>query len=260
MAPRRFVMTAALLSSIGAAQAADLPSRAPVTYRAPPVAAVPFTYNWTGFYIGANGGYGWAGASASSGGVTVDGGDLKGPFAGGQIGFNYQTGMIVFGVEVDGQWANIKESYSGLGLTFTDTINYFFTARGRLGVAAQNVLFYGTGGYAHVGAKSSVTDGITIVSVSGDRGGWTAGGGAEVGFGNFSAKLEYLYIQTFDKDETVFGVPATWNVHVHTVKAWTELPLRRRTGGRTVLTGRRADFSSAQYASLLRPTRCRSRA
>ena len=230
MALRRFVMTAALLSSIGAAQAADLPQRAPTPYRAP-VAAVPFTYNWTGFYIGANGGYGWAGASASSGGVTVDGGDLKGPFAGGQVGFNYQTGMIVFGVEVDGQWANIKESYSGFGLTFTDTINYFFTARGRLGVAAQNVLFYGTGGYAHIGAKSSVTDGITIVSVSGDRGGWTAGGGAEVGFGNFSAKLEYLYIQTFDQDETVFGVPVTWNVHIHTVK----LGLNYRFGGGPVV-------------------------
>jgi outer membrane immunogenic protein len=203
---------AAFLSSVAVAQSADLPARAPA-YQAP--AAV---YNWTGFYLGANVGYGSAGASASSGGVTVDGGDLKGPFAGGQIGYNFQSGMFVFGIEADGQWADINESYSAFGLTFTDTIDYFFTVRGRAGVAVQNILFYGTGGYAHGGLKSSVTDGVTTVSVSGDRGGWTAGGGAEFGFGNFSAKLEYLYLQTFDKDEIVLGTPVTWNVHVHTVK------------------------------------------
>ena len=224
----RFV-TAALLSSIGAAQAADLPPRAPAP--APAVVVPAPGYNWTGFYIGANGGYGWSGASATVAGVTVDGGDLKGPFAGGQVGYNFQSGMFVFGVEADGQWANIKESYSIVGLTFTDKINYFFTARGRLGVAAQNVLFYGTGGYAHIGAKSSVTDGITTLSVSGDRGGWTAGGGAEIGFGNASIKFEYLYIQTFDKDEIVFGVPVSWNVHVHTVKAG----LNYRFGGGPVV-------------------------
>ena len=104
----QFVTAAALLSSIGAAQAADLPPRVPVS--APAVVVPAPVYNWTGFYIGANGGYGWSGASVTVGGVTVDGGDLKGPFAGGQIGYNYQSGMFVFGVEVDGQWASIKES------------------------------------------------------------------------------------------------------------------------------------------------------
>lgn len=226
---RSLVVTAALLSGLGVAQAADLPQRAPPVAPAPAV-VVP-VYNWSGFYIGANGGYGWAGASASSGGVTVDGGDLKGPFAGGQVGYNYQAGAFVFGVEFDGQWANIKESYSGFGLTFSDTINYFFTVRGRVGVAAQNFLFYGTGGYAHLGAKSEVTNGNATVSVSGDRGGWTAGGGAEVGFGNVSLKLEYLYVQTFDKDETVLTVPVSWNVHVHTVK----LGLNYRFGGGPVV-------------------------
>ena len=72
-----------------------------------------------------------------------------------------------------------------------------------------------------------MSNGVATISISGDRGGWTAGGGAEVGFGNFSAKLEYLYLQTFDKDEAVFGVPVTWNVHVHTVK----LGLNYRFGG-----------------------------
>jgi outer membrane immunogenic protein len=225
-----FAMIAALLGGMSAAQAADLPQRAPEPYRAPPVVAVP-VYNWTGFYIGANGGYGWAGASASSGGVTATAGDLKGPFAGGQIGFNYQAGMLVVGVEVDGQWASIKESYNAFGFAFTDKINYFVTARGRLGVAAQNFLFYGTGGYAYGGMKSEVTNGGVTVSVSNNRGGWTAGGGAEIGFGNASIKFEYLYLQTFDKDETVFGVPVTWNVHVHTAK----VGLNYRFGGGPVV-------------------------
>jgi len=229
MSLRSLVMAAVLLGGVGVAQAADLPQRAPAP--APAVVVAVPVYNWTGFYIGANGGYGWAGVSASSGGLTVDGGDLKGPFAGGQVGYNFQSGMFVFGVEFEGQWANIKESYGAFGLTFTDKINYFFTARGRLGVAAQNFLFYGTGGYAHGGVKSEVTDGFTTVSVSGDRGGWTAGGGVEAGFGNVSVKLEYLYMQTFDKDETVFGVPVTWNVHVHTVK----LGLNYRFGGGPVV-------------------------
>lgn len=223
MGLRPLVLAAALLGGPGLTQAADLPPRAP----APPVVVPAAVYNWTGFYIGANGGYGWSGASVTINGVTTSGGDLKGPFAGGQVGFNYQTGMFVFGVEADGQWANIKETTTIAPFTFTDTINYFFTVRGRLGVAAQNVLFYGTGGYAHGGLKSEITNGAITASVSGDRGGWTAGGGAEFGFGNFSIKAEYLYIQTFDKDEVVFNVPFSWRVHVHTAK----VGLNYRFGG-----------------------------
>ena len=143
--------------------------------------------------------------------------------------------MFVFGVEVDGQWASIKESFTVPPLTFTDKITYFFTARGRLGVAAQNILFYGTGGYAHVGAKSEVTNGVATLSISGDRGGWTAGGGAEFGFGNASLKLEYLYIQTFDKDER-----RLWRAgHVERARPHgqrgIELSLRRRWAGRRTL-------------------------
>ena len=114
--------------------------------------------------------------------------------------------MFVFGVEVDGQWANIKESYGGFGLTFTDTINYFFTARGRLGVAAQNFLFYGTGGYAHSAQSRSNRRRDHGVGVS-DRGGWTAGGGVEVGFGNASVKLEYLYCRPSTKRLRALACP-----------------------------------------------------
>ena len=217
---RALIAAAALLSSFGVAQSADLPQRAPAPYRAP-VVAVPVAYNWTGFYIGANGGYGWAAINLSDGDTSVDVGDFKGPFAGGQIGFNYQTGMFVFGIEVDGQWASIKQSFDD----GTVKVDYFLTTRGRLGIAANNFLFYGTGGYAHAGLKASGAG----FSSSGNRGGWTAGGGAEVGFGNASVKLEYLYLQTFDED---LGFGVTGNVHIHTVK----LGLNYRFGGGPVVT------------------------
>jgi outer membrane immunogenic protein len=214
----------AAFGSIGIAQAADLPVR-----RAPaPVPVVAPVYNWSGFYIGGNVGYGWSAGTVDINGVSFEGGDLKGPFAGGQIGYNWQAGQWVFGIEADGQWANIKEDYTFAGLTFTDKVDYFFTIRGRLGIAFNNALLYATGGYAHLGWESSVTDGATIVSVSGDRGGWTVGGGMEFAFAsNWSAKLEYLYIQTFDKDQTIFNVPVTWNLHVHTAK----VGLNYRFGG-----------------------------
>ena len=220
----------ALAMSVAAAQAADLPARV----AAPAPVVVATVYNWTGFYIGANVGYGWAAGTVESLGLSADVGDLKGPFAGGQIGYNYQTGQFVWGIEADGQWANINQNYTALGLAFDDKVNYFFTVRGRLGVAMQNVLLYGTGGYAFGGWKSSVTNGVTTLSISDSRGGWTAGGGAEFGFGNWSAKLEYLYLQSFDKDETVFGNTVTWNVHVHTVK----LGLNYRFGGGAPVTAR----------------------
>lgn len=205
-----------LVCLAGGASAADLPPRAPALQPVPVV--VPQAYNWTGFYIGVNGGYGWAGESETSGGVTVDVGKLKGPFVGGQIGFNYQTGMFVWGIEADGQWADITQTFPGFGWSQTITVDYFLTFRGRAGIAIQNVLLYGTGGFAYGGSKSSVTDGFTTLSQTDSRGGWTAGAGAEVGFGSFSTKLEYLYLQTFDKDQVFFGVPITTNTHVHTVK------------------------------------------
>jgi outer membrane immunogenic protein len=210
---RVLTTTAALLGGISVAQSADLPARAPAV-------VAPVAYNWTGFYIGANGGYGWSAFNVSSGSLSADIGDLKGPFAGGQIGYNYQVGQFVFGLEVDGQWADIKQSFPGV----TIAIEYFLTARGRLGVAFDNVLLYGTGGYMHAGANTEVTNGLTTVSTSGANGGWTAGAGAEIGFGNASVKLEYLYLQSFDED---LGFGVSGNVHAHTVK----LGLNYRFGG-----------------------------
>ena len=86
-----------LLASTGA-HAADFPSQ-PQPYRAP--IAVSPAFDWSGFYIGAMGGYGWSN-TATVGGITVTNADLKGGFVGGTLGGNFQIGQFVVGAEGDG--------------------------------------------------------------------------------------------------------------------------------------------------------------
>src|ERR1700759_1311213 len=122
-----------LMSLAGAASAADIPAPVPAAapVYVPPRAVV---YNWTGFYVGAMGGYGWS---------SNNGNDLKGGFAGGTIGGNAQFGNFVVGVEAEGAWADINQSASAFFVTATDRIQAFGSLTGRVGVALDNVLIYG---------------------------------------------------------------------------------------------------------------------
>ncbi len=195
----------ALGCMIGAAQAADMP----VIYRAAPAVIPTPVYSWTGIYIGVNGGYGRAHGDATLSlvqtpvitppPVTATGDYLGGGVAGGQVGGNYQLGMVVFGAEFDGQWSGQKvETATGERIEITR----FATARGRLGVAFDKVLLYATAGGAWTGVKNTLTGTIggpifNVVDTSFSASGWTAGTGIEVAFGEFlSAKFEYLYIAT----------------------------------------------------------------
>ena len=144
----RVLLTGAALAALaaGPALAADLgrPAPAPVYTKAPPV---PTTYNWTGFYIGADGGYGWG---TSSGTLTNAAGaslapysyNVNGPIAGGFIGGNYQINQFVIGLEGDWQWADLTGnggSIASLGaggpFAISTTVNDYGSIRGRLGVA-----------------------------------------------------------------------------------------------------------------------------
>jgi outer membrane immunogenic protein len=207
MSLRPLIMTAALLSGFGVAQAADLPPRTPASYPAPAV-VVPAVYNWTGVYIGANGGYGTGNYNLTSGGTTASGFDMAGPLAGGPIGAHSQVGQFVIGVEVDGQWANINNTslFPGLG-TLEVGVTWFLTARGRLGFAFNNVLVYGTGGYTYGNFEATATSGGLSATASEGRGGWNVGGGAEVAFGNWSIKAEYLYLRSFEESLALIGFP-----------------------------------------------------
>jgi outer membrane immunogenic protein len=180
------------------ALAADLPARMPVKAAPAPIVAV---YNWTGFYIGAHGGYGWGEKQWTETTLAAprpEGSfDVNGPLAGGQIGFNFQTGMWVFGVEAQASWARIDGDRASLAFpaqrihTRADALGTF---AGRLGVAFNNVLVYGKGGAAWVHDKYSVS-GTAVASWDDTRWGWMAGGGVEVALSpNWSIKGEYNFM------------------------------------------------------------------
>jgi outer membrane immunogenic protein len=213
---RALIAAFAAAGSLSPAFAADIPQAAPPVYRAPVVAPPPVVYNWTGFYLGVNGGGGWSRArgddSATGDSLSFN---MSGPLVGGQIGFNYQVGMFVLGAEFDGQWANIKGSVTNGTETDTVTMRSFITGRGRLGVAFDNFLLFATGGGAYVWGRTQFLDVLgTTDTFSWNRGGWTAGGGAEAGFGPWSIKAEYLYIDVRETSDTV-----TVRLGTHIVRA-----------------------------------------
>ena len=185
----------------GAAMAADI-SR-PV-YKAPPAGALPVAYDWTGFYVGGHVGYGWAEKDwRDAFGLNVSN-KADGFLGGGQVGFNYQTGMFVFGVEGDFSWADIKGGSNigpvigaPLGATFNTDVDFTATLTGRLGLAFDRWLVYGKGGvaWAHDKYDTNFYTFPGTASLSETRIGWTVGAGVEYAFApNWSTKLEYNYM------------------------------------------------------------------
>jgi outer membrane immunogenic protein len=194
------------LSTFAPAMAADLAAR-PYTKAPAPLAAV---YNWTGFYLGAMGGYAQENASGDP--------KMKGGFVGGTVGYNWQTSNIVFGLEADGAWADVNASATALGITVASKTDALGTVRGRVGVAFDQVLLYATGGYAWIDNKISVTALGVTVSDSKFHSGWTAGAGVEAFIApQWSVKGEYLYRSL--AGETYFGgaVP-TGTLNFHSVQ------------------------------------------
>jgi len=131
--------------------------------------------------------------------------NLNGAIAGGQIGFNWQAGMVVFGAELDGQWSGQQGSFSvncGSRCTAAENVKIrsLLTGRGRIGLAFDWIMPYVTGGVALVNGIDNLTmtvGGVTanFAPLSDTVFGWTAGAGVEVALSsNWSAKLEYLYI------------------------------------------------------------------
>jgi outer membrane immunogenic protein len=187
-----FVAGAAGLIATGwtlSAQAADLPyaPRAPYTVNQPLNA-----YSWAGPYLGANIGYDWG---------TVDH-NLTKPsgFEGGiQAGYNWQSGPWVFGAEGDIQLTGAEDTFA----PWKFSNPWFGTVRGRAGYAFSNILFYGTAGLAFGQLRAETFGGL---SESHTNAGWTAGVGAEFGFApNWSAKVEYLYVDLADSNFVITG-------------------------------------------------------
>jgi outer membrane immunogenic protein len=205
------------LAAGGQAFAADLPPapmpppRAPAAYVPAPI---PY-YNWTGFYLGGNVGYGFSSSStfADTQASTFASTTSQSFLGGGEVGVNWQFwGGVVIGAEADFEWLpNTKNTITATGTGVTNagstasaTINnrWLTLADARLGYAWDRLLVFAKGGGAFVGASNSSATitgpGAVPLSLSGPstNSGWNAGVGFEYAFwGTWSAKAEYDYIR-----------------------------------------------------------------
>lgn len=207
------------LSMAGVAHAADLPR--PMPTKAP--AYIPSVgYNWTGFYVGINGGGGWGDSQWSSGSGTSPSFNNTGALVGGTVGYNWQYNQFVFGVEGDIDWSNIRGSGGGAACPVASCEtrnNWLGTVRGRIGYAFDRFLPYVTGGLAVGDIKA---DAGTAGSTSQTNAGWTVGAGLEVAItGPLTAKIEYLYtdLGKGSCDASVCGVSTDVDFHTNIVRA-----------------------------------------
>jgi outer membrane immunogenic protein len=176
MKKRLLVSAVAMLAIAAPASAADMATRAPVYKAAAPL------FNWTGFYVGGHGGYGWG---------ETENLRPNGWFGGGQLGYNWQYAPNwVLGIEADISGGNLSDTNAGGVPLVNSKIDTFGTGRGRLGYTVDRVMFYGTGGLAW--ARDRATDGLFQDDKT--HVGWAAGAGLEYAFApNWSTKLEWLY-------------------------------------------------------------------
>ncbi len=213
-----------------AAFAADLPSR-----RQAPAAYVPPVFTWTGFYAGLNAGYAFNGDadlkdvryvknnvsySFANGGFNSYRKSDEGSFTGGgQVGYNYQMGSVVFGIEADFNYINTKNEYAmdyvNANNRLVDSVRaeskveWFGTVRPRLGFTpVDRLMVFVTGGLAFGEIKNSATYEFATYnfsrSKSDTRAGWTVGAGAEYAVtNNITVKGEYAYVDLGDSHFTV---------------------------------------------------------
>jgi outer membrane immunogenic protein len=232
-----------LLSSVAflgltvGAMAADLPSRvAPA-----PIAAVP-VFTWTGFYVGVQAGYAWGNGdyvlSSTTGPAVLpfqDVSDSDGFVGGAHVGYNFQFGSFVAGLEADIEGAGIDGAgtytfLDGSTLAASTDLTVQGSLRARLGVAFDRILIYATGGVAFASFDTdyvfvdAITEATTRASFDDTNWGWTLGAGAEYAFtNNFTARIEYRYTQFDDyrhSDDAFFdGGRVSREAEFHTVRA-----------------------------------------
>jgi outer membrane immunogenic protein len=187
------VSAVAVVTMMASAHAADMPRRSAMPAKAPMYMAPG--YNWTGVYAGINGGYGW-GTSNFSAPLSTGDFNTKGGQIGGTLGYNYQAGQVVFGLEGDLDWSDVKGSAACGALNCETKNTWLGTARGRIGYAFDRFMPYVTGGLAVGGVKNSATG---LGSSTTTKAGYALGGGLEAALtGPWTAKVEYLYADLGD--------------------------------------------------------------
>ena len=228
--------------TLGAANAADIPAKAP---RAVGPAFVCAAQKFQGVNIGIHGGsvYHDARRQDTDGFLTDNAGWTMsdwGYHAGGQLGWNWATCSTIWGFEVDGSWVGGTKNFlpdnpnggAAPGDGIHTRVDALFTARLRSGVALDNLLLYATGGFAGARFRTSWVDAPDTAEFRNWRWGWTAGVGTEWSWtGNWSIKAETLYVGFMDKDhDATFGA-ATFRF-VHSDAIWvSRIGLNYRFGG-----------------------------
>lgn len=219
---KKFLLGAVSLVALGIAapaSAADLPAR--TNYAKAPAIVSP-VYDWSGFYIGGNGGGAWGHNcwtnTSTLGVATIPNFNegchtATGGMIGAQVGYRWQVSSWVFGLEAQGDWANLSGSNASLFIpgatnqTKTDALA-LFTAQ--VGYSVNNVLWYVKGGAALADNKYNGTAlGIAFDQATETRAGGVVGTGVEVGIApNWSVALEYDHAFMGSKDLTLTALPA----------------------------------------------------
>ena len=206
----RVVSAAAVLATslCGTASAADLALRSRAVYAAP----VRAFYNWTGCYVGGNGGGFWVRREWSDEFFGFgDSGDrsASGGLGGVQVGCNYQVSQLVFGVQGDWDWGSASFSHTRpFAPFFTDQVDTksLASVTGRVGFAWDRFLLYAKGGGAWIQTDFNVQTAAGSFSSSGTRSGWTVGIGGEYAFLQWlTGFIEYDHYGFGDHDNGAFG-------------------------------------------------------
>jgi outer membrane immunogenic protein len=206
---KKFLLGAIALVALGTAapvSAADLPAR----YKAPEP-MIPAAYDWSGVYVGFNGGWGTASRCFDQFSPLVGSEgchNISGGFAGAQAGYRWQMNSLVFGFEAQGDWADLRGSNVSLLTTNTNNsrIDAFGLFTGQVGYAWNTALLYVKGGAAVVADRNDIfAGGVSIANTSGDnRWGGAIGGGIEFSFApSWSAAIEYDHL-FISNNNTVF--------------------------------------------------------
>ncbi|PDT77301.1 outer membrane beta-barrel protein [Bradyrhizobium sp. C9] len=221
--------------SVSSVSAADLAAHTPTPV---PQVVTPAT-SWNGFYLGAQGGGGWGTSSETYLGAPNDAAfvgtqtyNTSGGFVGGVIGYNFQAGPVVFGIEGDYHWSAVTGRSGVINVGPPSVLDSYYTelrsfgdVKGRLGYADAATLWFVNGGAAVGDILHRYNAGLAppSASASDTRWGWTVGAGVEYMFAaNWSAKLEYNYID-LGKVAPIQYTPAIndrseWKDTFHTVK------------------------------------------
>ncbi|MCA6120456.1 porin family protein [Bradyrhizobium sp. WSM 1704] len=232
---KQLLVAAAGLAALGvsSATAADLavrPAKVPVVTPA---------MTWEGFYLGAQGGGGWGrsketylGAPNDPAFIGTQSYTTSGGFVGGVVGYNWQAGPAVFGLEGDYHWSDINGRSAIINVGPPNVLDTYYTAlrsfgdiKGRLGYADGPALWFVSGGAAVGDIQHRYSAGLAPPSFAASqmRWGWTAGAGVEYMFApNWSAKAEYNYIDLGKAAPIQYTADPTdrseWRDTFHTVK------------------------------------------